>query len=144
MSKRAAVDFAAAVVAPDPVVGSKRQLSSVAGAGAGTGLILWLQNAGLDPTVTTLLEALAPWVTIGIAFLGPMLTSFLTTEARYWGLAYLRRRAKRICKTLKEGSPERIRADKSLEELDGAIADIIGDVAIDAQRWFRRDRTSTE
>lgn len=114
--------------APDPPthyrVTHNEALSKVAGAGAGSALVAWASVFGLSTTLTHALEISAPTIAVVIATGGPYVTRFLKYQVRYHGLHYILKRAKRLAISTTPGSPSRVQADLTVQNLEIIINEL--------------------
>ena len=114
--------------APDSPVHYKvthhEALSKLAGAGAGSALVVWASIFGLSPAFTHALEISGPTVAVAIATVGPYFTRFVKHQIRYYGLHYILRRAKKLAVTTTPGSASRVHADLTVQNLEIIINDL--------------------
>lgn len=99
--------------------------SKVAGAGAGTGLVVWAQHAGFSPLVTVTMEALAPTIAVFLSMMGPSLTSYVEIRASIWGIKRTLNEAREHAHRCEDSSPERAQADANIRELEGTINELL-------------------
>lgn len=102
----------------------------MAGAGAGSGLIILAQNLGLNDKLTLILECAAPWVTVVLALIGPSVARFMISHARYWGLRYTLRQLRKLASESEDGSQSRARANANIAEVEAMLRDLMMDMAI--------------
>ncbi|MER9270452.1 hypothetical protein [Mesorhizobium sp. M0643] len=119
-----------------PLSGKRRgNLSKIAGGGAGSGLIVWVSAMEISPTWKLFLEAISPWVAIGISAVGPFVATALFHELKYHGLRFLRWRAKRFLGSTMDGSENRMRAQEKYNEVEAMIGDLIRESASRLTGW---------
>jgi hypothetical protein len=104
-------------------------LSKVAGAGSGTALIVAAEALNINATTRLLLQALAPWLAMGVAVVGPHVSAFLVTQVRYFGLMHLLNRAKRLEKSIPDDAPHKSAVQKNVREMETTMSDLITAVA---------------
>lgn len=115
---------------PTPVHGPLRRaprgaLSKVAGAGAGSGLIVLAEKLGLGPGPTVIVQACAPWLAVLVAAVGPHLMSYVVHQAKYFGLSQTLRSAKKFAASTTPGTPSAEVANQNVQELEMLIVDLI-------------------
>ncbi|WP_156653213.1 hypothetical protein [Methylobacterium sp. Leaf111] len=111
---------------------AKGTLSKVAGAGTGSGMIVWVDSLGLSPSWKIALEAAAPWVAIGISFLGPIVAGMLLNTARYRGTQFLLNRAEKLHDAIPDdaaNASQREQVAANIREYRQTLSDILHDAA---------------
>jgi hypothetical protein len=100
--------------------------SKLAGAGLGSGMIVWAHSAGLSPTITLTLQALAPWIAIVVSAAGPPLASYIRHEAALWGLQRTLKRMRRFEGGCSDNGA-RERAKKNIAKVENTITEVMSD-----------------
>src|SRR4051812_35817953 len=72
-----------------------KALSWLAGGGSGSGFVVWIDNLSLSPDRKLLLQAAIPWGSALIGIAAPLVYSFISSQARYFGVWLFLCRAKR-------------------------------------------------
>jgi hypothetical protein len=104
-------------------------LSKVAGAGAGSGLIVWAEALNLSQLPRMILLASAPWLAVCLATVGPYVSRFLINTAKYYGLMHSLGRAKKLLASVPPDAPNRASVESNVRELETMISDLIKDSA---------------
>jgi len=117
---------------PDDKPKRKGALSKVAGAGTGSGIIVWIDSLGLSPSWKLILEAAAPWVAIAISFVGPIVAGLILNFARYYGTQFLLRKATRLLNEVPDGEDnqaQRAQIAANIREYRQTLSDILHDAS---------------
>ena len=109
-------------------------LSKVAGAGVGTGWIVFAQKLGLPEPWTLVAEAAAPWVAVCIGAMGPLLSAYILNKFNLRGLKAAMAEFELQIACAPAGSQSRITAEANLEQL----RQMINENLIDTASIFRR------
>jgi hypothetical protein len=104
------------------------RLSKVAGAGAGTTLVVVVSWLDLSPKATLVLQAIAPSVAVFIGAVGPSLNRIVTNIGKWIGLQFTLRSAVALAASMPEGSQGRIDAENNINEIHALLNDLIRDI----------------
>lgn len=104
-------------------------LSKVTGAGVGTGLIVLAQKLGLSEVQTLIVEGTAPWISVLIGAVGPLVTSLMWNTINLRMLKKMLAEFEMQAKSAPEGSESRRRAEANLEQLRMMINENLADTA---------------
>jgi hypothetical protein len=104
-------------------------LSKIAGAGAGTGLVVWAEKFGLGPNWTIIIQAAAPWIAVGFSVGGPYAIRIAMQKVRHMWLRRLLKNAKKFLAEVTPNTPAYETAKDNVHTLEQMIADLLKDDA---------------
>ena len=105
----------------------KKTLSWFAGAGSGSGMVLWVNSLSLEPQTKQYLLAAAPWASVAIAAMLPIFTGFCMGNFRYWGVTFFLHRQKTFVASIPDdeaNKEHKEKANASVRELESILMDL--------------------